>query len=263
MSPWSSIVELGGLVDGVRQAKGGVEVGAGGKESVVRPHDGVVGLHELARGLGDGGATRHHPGHHAHAGGEDHNALGHHLPEATGEVTVGERHDEAHLDDSGGMGVVDHAVGAVGARGGDAVVHVVAGELAGGLGAVEQAPHDAIGVALLVDLDDADVVRRVAFDVAHVLAAACSQEVGACQVLSRHAHLDPLARLGVEERTGRLDILFGHAVGEVAAVALVPALQPAVVAHAGKAAHEGQVLNRKAVDALLGSAQHAHCSLAH
>ena len=55
-------VDLGGLLDGVRQAKGRVKVGTGGEQAVVSPDDGVVGLHELGARLGDGRATRDHPG---------------------------------------------------------------------------------------------------------------------------------------------------------------------------------------------------------
>ncbi len=73
-------VDLGGLLNGVRQAKGRVEVGASGEQAVMGPDDGVVGLHELGACLGNGRATRDHPGHNAHTGREDDNALGHHLP---------------------------------------------------------------------------------------------------------------------------------------------------------------------------------------
>ena len=100
------------------------------------------------------------------------------------------------------------------------------------------------GVAGLVDLHDADVMRGVASHVAHVLAGTRGDEVAASEVLATHAHLHPSARLVVKERARRLDLLVGHAVGEVATVTLVPALQPAVVAHAGKA---------------LDKAQHFHC----
>ena len=226
----------------MRQTKGRVKVGTGGEQAVVSPDDGVVGLHELGASLGDGRATRDHPGHNAHASREDDDTLGHHLPQDAGEGTILQRHDEGHLDDAGGVGVVNHAVGAIGTGGGDAVVHVVALELTGWTGAVGKAPHNAEGVTGLVDLDDADVGVRILKNIAHVLARAGAHKVLASKILAAHAHLDPLAGL-LKERLGLGDLLVGHTVGEVAAVALVPALLKAVIAQATEALDKRQIFH--------------------
>ena len=141
--------------------------------------------------------------------------------------------------------VVDNAVCAIGGSLADAVVHKVAGELAGRLCAALQAPDDAPAVALVVDLHNADAVDRVRLDVAEELAGAGGDEVLTGQIIGLHAHVDPLARLGVEVGTAGGDVLPGHAVGQVAAVALVPALQPAIVAHTDKALDAGNFINRR------------------
>ena len=64
------------------------------------------------------------------------------------------------------------------------------------------------------------------------------------QVISLNAHVDPLARGFVNERTACGNIFLGHAVGQVAAVALMPALQPAVVAHTDKTFYVCYIINR-------------------
>ena len=213
---------------------------------MVGPDSRVELLHLLAGGQGDVSAAGHHPRHNAHAAGEHHGALGRALPQGAGEIAVGQGQDEGHRDDVGGVGVVDHAVLAVRGLGADAVVHVVAGELAGGLAAVHQAPADAVGIALVIDLDHADGILGIGNDVAEELAAAGGEEVGAGQILAGDAHGDPGTGLSVEEGGDFGDFRVGETVGQVAAVAFVPALMPAVVSHADVFLDDRDV-------------EHAHC----
>ena len=130
--------------------------------------------------------------------------------------------------------MVDDTVCAIGGRLADAVVHKVAGELAGRLCAALQAPDDAPAVALFIDLHNADAVDRVRLYIAEKLAGTGGNEILARQITCLHAHVDPLTGLCVEEGTALGHFLLLHAVGQVAAVALVPALQPAIVAHPHK-----------------------------
>ena len=130
--------------------------------------------------------------------------------------------------------MVDNAVCAIGGGLADAVIHKVAGELTGGLCAVLQAPDDAPTVALVVDLHNTDAVNRVRLHVAEKLAGTGGDEILPRQIICLHAHVHPFAGLLVKEGTALCHFLFLHAVGQVAAVALVPALQPAIVAHPHK-----------------------------
>ena len=142
-------------------------------------------------------------------------------------------------------------VGAIGTGSGDAVVHVVALELTGRTGAVGKTPHNAKGVAGLVDFDDADVGMRILQNIAHILARAGAHKVLAGEVLSAHAHLDPLAGL-LKERLGLGDLFIGHAIGEVSTVALMPALLKAIVAQAAKALDERQIFHCHCLSPLRG-----------
>src|SRR5699024_4414522 len=224
-------VDLGALFDGVGQAEGGVKVGARDEQPVLGPDGRLVVLHLLAGGHGDAGPARHHPGADAHPFGEHHRALGSALPQRAGEVPVGQGQDIGQGNDVGGVTVVDDPVGPAGGRLADAVVHKVAGELAGGLCAARQAPDDAPAVARRVDLHDADAVLEVKLHVAEIRARAGGDEVFPGQVFRLHAHLYPGAGNCVEEGAAGRHLLVLHAIGQVAAVALVPALQPAVGAH--------------------------------
>ncbi len=138
--------------------------------------------------------------------------------------------------------MVDHTVGAIGAGGGDTVVHVVALELTGRTGTVGKAPHNAEGVASLIDFDDADVGMRILKDIAHILARAGAHKVLAGKILAAHAHLDPLAGL-LKKRLGLGGLLVGHTVSKVAAVALMPALLKAVIAQAAEAPDKRQIFH--------------------
>jgi len=139
--------------------------------------------------------------------------------------------------------VVDNTVCAIGSCFADAVVHEVAGELTGGLCTIFQTPDDAPAVALVVDLHNTDAVDRVRLHVAEKLAGAGSDEILTRQIIGLHAHVHPFAGLRVKEEAALCHFLFLHAVGQVAAVALVPALQPAIVAHPHKAFYDLNIQN--------------------
>ena len=83
----------------------------------------------------------------------------------------------------------------------------------------------------------------VEFDVAEVLARTGGDEVFAREVVRLNAHVHPFAGGCAEVGTALRDFLVLHAVGEVAAVALVPALIPAVGAHADVAFDDVQIEN--------------------
>ena len=83
---------------------------------------------------------------------------------------------------------------------------------------------------------------RILQDITHILARAGAHEVLAGKILATHAHLDPLARL-LKERFGLGDLVVGHAVGKVAAVALMPALPKAVIAQAAEALDKRQIFH--------------------
>ena len=129
------------------------------------------------------------------------------------------------------MAVIDDTVGAVGGGLADTVVHEMAGELGSRAGTLGQTPDDAPAIALVVDFHDADAVDRIGLDIAEELAGASRDEVLTCEVIGLNAHVYPLTRLGIEVGAAGSDLRRRHAVGQVAAVALVPALQPAIVAH--------------------------------
>ena len=97
--------------------------------------------------------------------------------------------------------------------------------------------------------------QRLAFHVlslpiedAEEFAAAGREEVFPGEVFARHAHVHPRTRHIIEEWPHLLYLRLRQAIGHVAAVALVPALMPAVVDHADVALHHRNV-------------QHAHCSV--
>ena len=77
-------------------------------------------------------------------------------------------------------------------------------------------------------------VDGIGLDIAEELARAGRDEVLTCEVIGLNAHVYPLTRLGIEVGAAGSDLRRRHTVGQVAAVALVPALQPAIVAHVAK-----------------------------
>ena len=207
------------------------------------PDSSLIGFHQLTGGQGNVCTAGHHPRADAHALREHHRALGSTLPQGTGEVSVGQGQDVGQGNHVGGVAVVDNAVCAIGGGLADAVVHKVAGELGCGLCAVPQAPDDAPAVALVVDLHNTDAVDRVRLHVAEKLAGAGGDEILARQIIRLHAHVHPLPGLLVKEGTALRHFFFLHAVGQVAAVALVPALQPAIIAHPHKAFYDLNIQN--------------------
>ena len=77
-------------------------------------------------------------------------------------------------------------------------------------------------------------VDGIGLDIAEELAGTGRDEVLTCEVIGLNAHVYPLTRLGIEVGAAGSDLRRRHTVGQVAAVALVPALQPAIVAHVAK-----------------------------
>jgi len=210
---------------------------------VLCPDGSLIGFHQLTGGHGNVCTAGHHPRADAHALREHHRALGGALPQGTGEVPVGQGQDVGQGDHIGGVAVVDDTVCAIGGGFADAMIHKVAGELGCGLCAVLQTPDDAPAVALVVDLHDADAVNRVRLHVAEKLAGAGGDEILTRQIVRLHPHVHPFAGLLVKEGAALCHFLFLHAVGQVAAVALVPALQPAIVAHPHKAFYDLNIQN--------------------
>ena len=206
---------------------------------MLRPDGGLIGFHFFAGRHGDIGTAGDHPRADADTLREYDGAFGGALPQGAAEVAVGQRQDVGQRNDVGGVAVVDDAVGAVGGGFAHAVVHKVAGKFRGGLGAVGKTPDDAPAVARSVDFHDADAVDGVRLNVAEELARPGGEEIFPGEVVGLHAHIDPGAGRSVKEGAAGGDVGVGHTVGQVAAVAFVPALQPAVVAHTDKALYAG------------------------
>ena len=210
---------------------------------MLRPDSRLIVLHQLGRRHGNRRAAGNHPRADTDAFREHDRAFRRALPQGAREIAVGQRQNVGHGNHVGGVAVVDDAVRAIRRRLADGVVHEVAGELARRARAACQPPDDAPAVALVVDFDDAHVVFGVEFDVAEVLARTGGDEVLAREVVRLNAHVHPFAGGGAEVGAALRDFLVLHAVGEVAAVALVPALIPAVGAHADVAFDDVQIEN--------------------
>ena len=226
------------------QAESNIKIGAGSKQTVLCPNGSLVFFHQLTGSHGNVSTAGHHPGADADTLREDDRAFSSALPQSTGKITVSQRQNVGQGNYVGSMAVVDHAVGTVGGGLAHAVVHKVAGKLGSRLCAIGQAPDNAPAIALIIDLNNADAVDRVWLHIAEELAGTGGDEIFPGQVISLNAHVDPLARGFVKERTACGNIFLGHAVGQVAAVALMPALQPAVVAHTDKTFYVCYIINR-------------------
>ena len=198
------------------------------------PDGGLISLHQLTGGHGNVCPAGHHPRADTHALREHHRTLGGALPQRTGEIPVGQGQNVGQGNHIGGVAVVDDTVCAIGGGLADTVIHKVAGKLTGRLCAALQAPDDAPAVALVVDLHNTDAVNGVRFYVAEELAGTGGDEILPRQIIGLYAHVHPLPGLLVKEGAALCHFLFLHAVGQVAAVAFVPALQPAIVAHPHK-----------------------------
>ena len=73
-------IDLGGLLGGLDQTEGLVEILARAVDAVQAPHHEPRRVHLFGRGLADLVRAAQHPGQHVHAVGEDDDALGAHLP---------------------------------------------------------------------------------------------------------------------------------------------------------------------------------------
>ena len=186
--------DLRGLLDRVHEAEGQVKVLAGGEHAVMRPDRDVVLLHELRGRDSDVASARNHPRNHADAAGEDHRALGRHLPQLAGEGFVGQRQHEGQGDRVGRMAVIDNSVLAVRGNVFHFMVHEVARKLGGRTAAVHKAPADPVVLALVVELDDAEGVFRLDGDVAEIFSGTRHKEILARQLRNRRPDRLPLAR---------------------------------------------------------------------
>ena len=128
--------------------------------------------------------------------------------------------------------MVDHPVFPVGCLFPDTVVEKMAGKLAGGTAPLLQAPDNAPGISGLVDLRNAQVVLRCQGNIAEILAAAGGDKKLPFQIVCLDAHVYPLAGGFFKIGAALLHLFRAHAIGQIAAVALVPALVPAVAAQA-------------------------------
>jgi hypothetical protein len=158
---------------------------------VLCPDRRLIVLHQFAGSNGNICPAGHHPRADTHALWEHYRALGGALPQGTGEIPVGQGQDVGQGNDVGGVAVVGDTVCAIGGSLADAVVHKVAGELAGRLCTALQAPDDAPAVALFVDLHDADAVHGIRLHVAEELARAGGGEILPGQIICLHAHVHP------------------------------------------------------------------------
>ena len=97
------------------------------------------------------------------------------------------------------------------------------GQLARRATTLRQSPDNGVVLAALVHADDGGVLLGCELHISHILAAARDEEVFVCQFRHRVADRQPLRR-GVQRVLCPRNLLRADAVGEVAAVALMPAL---------------------------------------
>ena len=223
-------MDLGSLLDGVHQAEGNIKVGTGAEQTVMGPDCCIELLHFFAGSHGDLGAAGNHPLHNAHTVREHNGTLSGCLPQSPGESLCGQGQNIGHSNDIGRMRMINNTALAVSCLDPYRMVHEVAGELAGGLCAAFQAPDDPPGITLIIDLDNADGMLGIQDHITEELAGTGGQEVLACQVFAGDAHADPGAGF-LKERHACFNFLRLHAVGQITAIALMPALKPAIVAH--------------------------------
>ena len=127
--------------------------------------------------------------------------------------------------------MIDHAILPIGHTLAHRVIHEVRRELAGGPSALLQSPDDAVAVPRLVDLHDTDVVLWLQMHILEEFSASGGNKIFALQVVCLHAHGNPLARLLLEPGTALSHLLGTHAVGQVSAISLMPALADTVLTH--------------------------------
>ena len=202
----------------------------------MRPDGGGVLFHKLAGGEGDVCAAGHHPRHHAHALREHDRTLGGGFPQCAREVPGRQRQDVGQRYKVRRVRVVDDSAVPARRGGADTVVHVMTRKLTGGSRPALEPPDYAPARTRGVYLHYAHRVLGVGLNVAEILAAARGDEIFPRERPVSHAHAHPLA--GGAEKRRALGNFFGpQTVSEVAAVALVPALEPAVAAHADESPH--------------------------
>ncbi len=135
------------------------------------------------------------------------------------------------------MAVINHPVCAARNLLADTVIHEMRREFTGRARAIAKAPDNSPGIPLVVDLHDADICRRVELHIPHKPAAARGDEILPGKIVRLDAHVHPRAGRLIEERARRVHILLLHAVGQVAAVSLMPSLLPSVGAQTDKSFH--------------------------
>ena len=137
------------------------------------------------------------------------------------------------------MCVVNNTVNAVCYPLSHGMVHKVGGEFAGRPASVLQSPDNTVGIALFVDFHN--TVLRFQTHILQELSAAGGDKVLTLQVISLYTQLHPWPGFRFKIWAALRHFLLFHAVGQVAAVSLMPALFPAVIAHSDKTLHKLRV----------------------
>ena len=201
------------------------------------PDDDAVFLHELDGCIRNLLAARDHPGHDTNAFREDDGIFRRHLPELAREFLVVERQHKRQRDEVRRMCMVDDAVLAVRHLFLELVRCEVRRQLARRAAAVDEPPDNTIILALLINLDQRDILLWCQRDIAHVLAAARYEEVLACK--ARHCVADWMPFLDLMQRIlNRFDLFWFDAVRQIAAIALMPPLLESISRQALKSFHE-------------------------
>ena len=112
------------------------------------------------------------------------------------------------------------------------VVHQVRGELARRRTAVIHSPHNTVVLALFINFRKGDIILRRYTDIAQKFSAPCCNKKFTRQIFDGHADGLPLPRY----KTGTHDIDFfrPYTVGQIAPVALMPALSVSIIRQADK-----------------------------
>ena len=195
----------------------------------------IVFLHQFGSCYCDLSASRHHPGHYAHAIREYYGTLGCHLPQFSGEYLILQRQDEGQCDDISGMCMIYHTVVGI-LQLLHFQIHQVAGKLRGRSAAVYQSPYDTVILTLVIQFDHADGIFRLDADIAEIFTAAGHKEILSCQCVDGGA--DGLELLRLEVLLYQLYLFRLHTVGQVTSVTLVPSLLPSVICHSDKSLYK-------------------------
>ena len=173
-------VDLGGLLRGLDEAEGLVQVLARSVDAMETPNHETRGEHLLCGGFSDFIGAAEHPGQHVHAVWEDYDALGAHLPKGSGELPLVQRVDVGHGQQVRRVAVHDHAVFRVGLEAGY-MAHHVCRKLTGELAAVREAPEELRSLTAVGETHKTQVHIRRILHVLEILAGAGDQEVLALQ----------------------------------------------------------------------------------